>query len=137
MGRKKPMQHWQKENMLELLDKNPKAVMKGLLILYRRQTIEERETRETNVSNSAGFDKVDARRASRLAVRLIDNRGFSEGELEMATAITKKYWRQLANVANIRLAMEVEDDIRKSVLDNGGEAGHSGKVVDSEQYSIL
>ena len=151
-GKRKPKPKWNKEEIWELLDSNPRAVAKAIVMLYRAQTPVERNEMQTSEHNNVGFDKVDARTGSKLAKAIIQQGGIQDwsyhshsNQLELARAIAKKYWRQLAAEANrneakkvvAQMELEVENAIQQSLHDNNGETGYDCQVDYNKQYTLL
>ena len=62
---------WKKEEIKDLLQKNDKAVMRGLVVIYSLQTEDEKKTEETSEHNGVGFSGVDAKFLSSLAKQVI------------------------------------------------------------------
>ncbi len=73
---------WTKEKIHELLDSNPMAVMKALVVIYDRQTETEKEAKSTRQANGIGVPTLSPR------------------QLAIATNKMKRYHRQLCELAN-------------------------------------
>lgn len=152
-GKRKPKPKWGKDEIVELLDSNPRAVAKAMVLLYKAQTPAEKSEMQTSEHNRVGFDKVDARIGSKLAKVIIQQGGiqgwsyhFHSNQLELATSIAKKYWKQLAAEANKNEAnrvmaqmelFEVENAVQQSVYDGHGEAGYDCQVDYNTQHTVL
>lgn len=106
---------WTEAKIKTLLDTNDKAVMRALVAIYRRQTDEEKQSRETRASNGVGFNAFDAKICTELALQVINGRGLSRGQLSLARNKMKRYHRQLIEVAK-------ENEQRREVLEWVNEA---------------
>ena len=93
---------YQKEDILGLLDRNPLAVERALIAIYKRQTHEEQQADRTKAHNKVGFSSVHARYGSYLAKWLMSGRHLSNKHVDRARTLAKHYWRQLAEIANGR-----------------------------------
>ena len=93
-------QKWTKEEIRELLEQNDKAVVRGLVVLYSRQTPEEQSEDRTVEKNNVGFNALDAAFLSSLA-RYAEKRGMlTEKQMPYARKRMLKYAGQLARIAN-------------------------------------
>jgi len=91
---------WTEEQIVDLLNKNVRAVEKAIVALYERQTHDEQVTHGTRHHNRIGFSAADAKRLSFIADFL--NKG---GHLKTETCQkylprVLKYRKQLAAIAN-------------------------------------
>lgn len=91
---------WSVEEIREMLDTNPKAVVRGVVVLFKLQTDEEQAADETRVHNKQGFNAFDAEILSSFAKQLLAGRTLSEKQFSIAKKKIRKYARQLARVAN-------------------------------------
>lgn len=91
---------WNKESMQELIDTNDRAVSRALVVIYHRQTSEERASHTTSVHNKVGFSSFDAGFGSSLAEQVIDGRTLSEKQIAAGRKMIRCYWRQLIEIAN-------------------------------------
>jgi hypothetical protein len=91
-----------KEQIKELLRTNDRAVQRGVLAIYKRQTEAEQDTLSTKENNGVGFNGLDAEIMSSFAQRI--NRGISLTEKQMVYArkIILKYSGQLMAIADAR-----------------------------------
>ena len=62
---------WTKERITELLKANDFAVERAIIVLYRRQTDDERREAETKHHNGVGFSAAHARIGTRWAQWLL------------------------------------------------------------------
>lgn len=75
---------------------NPTHVMKALVFLYNKQTVEEKVSGATIQDNSQGFNAVDAPFCSSIAEQLlIDLKGLSTKQIDSLNTVLFKYMRQL------------------------------------------
>lgn len=99
---------WTKEDIKGLLLRNDKAVWKGLLAIYQRQTADEQLQNETCHNNGIGFNGVDAGILSSFAqqVNTYDplvskyKTPLSKKQIDLARKKMIKYSGQLAEIAN-------------------------------------
>lgn len=92
---------WNKGSIQALLDRSDAAVMRGLVVIYDRQTADEQSSDTTKEANGVGFGAFDAEFCSSLA-RQVQQRGtLSPKQMAMGRNKIKRYWRQLAEVANL------------------------------------
>lgn len=61
---------WTRESVLELLDRNDKAVVQALKTLAARQTSDELESKTTKIRNGRGFNARDAAVLTDIAAKL-------------------------------------------------------------------
>jgi hypothetical protein len=94
---------WKKEEIRELLEKNDKAVMRGLVVIYSLQTDSERRIEETAEHNGVGFSGTDAKFLSSLAKQVLEKGRLSEKQMLYARKKMLKYAGQLTKVSNGQL----------------------------------
>lgn len=91
---------WTKAQILELLDKNDRAVSRAITALFKRQTSDEQAQRTTRKANNVGFNSGDAPLLSYYA-DYIQARGQLTGRhLDQARRRVRKYAGQLVDIAN-------------------------------------
>lgn len=97
---------YSKELIQALLRDNPKALARGVVAIYKRQTASEQESGSTKEDNGMGFTGVDAFILSSFAVQIL--RGWKLSEKQAAIALKKmpKYWKQLIEVAETNDAIK-------------------------------
>ena len=98
---------WTPDAVRTLLDRNPRAVERAVLAIYRRQTLDERETEETRHHNEVGFSAFHAGRGSYYARWILTGRRLTGGHLEKARRMMKHYAGQLAGIAQAGHTKEV------------------------------
>ena len=91
---------WNKQNIQELLESNPKAVLRAVTAIYALQTAEEQASKSTKLNNGVGFGAFDAEFMSDMAKRI--NKGYELSPKQFAVAKNKikHYHRQLSEIAN-------------------------------------
>ncbi|WP_297478317.1 hypothetical protein [Ferrovum sp.] len=100
---------WTKEKIHELLDSNPMAVMKALVVIYDRQSESEKNSQVTTLANGVGFSAFDAKFCSNLAERIKKSVSakrvpvLSPRQLAIAKNKMKRYHRQLCELANSKV----------------------------------
>jgi len=83
----------------KLLDTNDLAVCRALVVIFERQTADEKASDATHDLNSIGFSGVDAEICSSFAKQYISRGSLSEKQMVIARKKMKKYWKQLAEIA--------------------------------------
>ena len=74
---------------------SPKWAITGLLVIYDRQTADEKATDNTSENNSVGFSGVDAEFLSSLAKQVRAGRTLSPKQMSFLFKKMPKYWEQL------------------------------------------
>lgn len=97
---------WDKAAIHKLLDENPRAVERALVVIYRRQTSDEQVSFQTTHANSRGFGAYDAEFCTDVAQKLISGRihTLSPKQLAVVRNKMKRYHRQLCEEANANQA---------------------------------
>lgn len=88
-----------KEYVQHLLSVNDKAVERGLLAIYARQTAHEQVIEQTQEHNDVGFAGNDAEFLSSCAKSVQKYGSLTVNQLPWVRRRMMKYWRQLADVA--------------------------------------
>ena len=96
---------WTKESIKSLIESsNPvtarKAIERGVIAIYERQTADEKSTETTRHHNHVGFQACDARRGSYYAKWVISGKHLTGLHFDKAKAIVTRYAGQLAQIAN-------------------------------------
>lgn len=95
------MKVWTKAEIVELLETNDKAVARGLIQIYRRQTADEQASHTTRVTNGRGFSAFDAEILTDIAKKSLNYGGtLTRGQTEYVRKKIKKYAGQLLEIAN-------------------------------------
>ncbi len=99
------------ESIRQLIATNDKALERGIIVIYERQTADERNVRQTTEHNGRGFTGVDAEFLSSLAEWINSSRRpagqrLSIGQRTHARRKMAKYAKQLATVANEKYRAE-------------------------------
>jgi|GEM_PF-1209872 len=97
---------WNETRIKELLDANPKAVMRAIVTIYERQTEDEKHSHTTKNRNGVGFGAFDAEFMTSLALQIKNGRGLSDRQLVIGRNKIKRYHRQLCEVANAKAAVK-------------------------------
>jgi len=86
-----------KRDIVAQLETDDEFVVEAMGILYRRQTEDERETKETKYKNRRGFMSSHAVNGTKLVEKmLIDGEAWDEADLAKARSIAVRYGKQLA-----------------------------------------
>jgi hypothetical protein len=102
-GLKKPTpapKVWTRPEIDAMLRRNPKAVERGILSLFRRQTADEAAAQTTKYTNGIGFSAWAAKKGTYYANWIRGGRSLSGWHLENARKIALKHSRQLVEEAN-------------------------------------
>lgn len=92
---------WTKDQIVEMLQTNDRAVTRAVVAIYKRQTADEQRSETTRVSNNIGFNHADAPYLSWCAKYAINRRSNLSGKhLEKSRKRMMKYWKQLLEIAN-------------------------------------
>lgn len=94
------MKVWSKESIRDLIETNDKMVVKSVLKLYEYQTASEQSSGVAKESNGKGFNYSDAPFLSGVAQVLLNGKGLSQRQLDLARTSLLKYAGQLAKIAN-------------------------------------
>lgn len=98
---------WTKEEIKEMLQRNDKAVLRALVVIFSLQTDAERSSEETVEHNGVGFNGADAEICSSLAKQIIRRGTLSQKQMEIARKKIMKYARQLTLVSNGEIKVKV------------------------------
>lgn len=88
-----------KEKVKALLQSSDKAVCRGLLRIYERQTASEQRADTTTDANGVGFSAFDAEILSSFAKQLLQGKTLSPRQMELARKKVVRYAGQLAEIA--------------------------------------
>jgi hypothetical protein len=90
---------WTKEKILDLLERNPKAVERAIVRIYERQTEDEKAGQNTKHLNGMGFSGAHAAQGTYYAKWVLSGRRLTGAHLEKARNIAKRYAGQLLEIA--------------------------------------
>jgi len=93
------MDNLSETSIIFLLLNNDRAVERGILALYKKQTSFEKSNNITNHYNEVGFSKSDANLGSYLAKWILDGNNLTDKWLSVARHLTMKYRKQLLQIA--------------------------------------
>lgn len=85
-----------------LLATNDRAVERALVLLYKRQTIDEQSSKETRHKNGRGFNAGDARKGTYMAEYILKGSHLSGKWIFEARAMVFKYINQLVEEALLK-----------------------------------
>lgn len=112
-----------KEQVQDLLQNNDRAVIRGVVAIYERQTADEQSSRTTKHQNGVGFNGRDAGFFSGLAKQILEwqvasperryPRPLSPRQLASARRGIFKYAGQLARIANEKIEAEADAAARR------------------------
>jgi hypothetical protein len=95
-----PPHVWSRDEINDLLDRNPRAVERGIIRLYIRQEATERSQGQTVKQNGIGFNAFWASSGTYYARWLLSGKRLSGGHLEKARKCCKVHSAQLTAYAN-------------------------------------
>lgn len=95
---------WTRRQIVNLIEKDDRAVNNGILQLYSFQTDDEKSENRTKHLNNMGFNCADAKYGTYLARWIKSGRRLSGKHLQEARALCIKYSRQLTEIANNNIA---------------------------------
>ena len=106
------MTDWTQAKIKTLLEKNDRAVERALVVLYDRQTEDEKRADDTKHHNNRGFTQADARFMSSMARQVLRGVHLSARQLAFLRGRRStrfhsrigKYSRQLLEVAEAKAA---------------------------------
>lgn len=84
-----------KEFIQSQLTTNPKWIERGLIVLFNRQTEDEKSSHETKWENGMGFNGSDSGYLTYCAKWVLQGRRLNEKHLEKCGGKLKKYWKQI------------------------------------------
>lgn len=108
---------WTKERIRELIETNDKMLEHSLIVLFRRQTPDERVCERTSNTNKMGFNQYDAEILTSFAKQILnpqtqekypEGRRLSPKQKTIARKKLKKYARQLADYANAQKELKIQ-----------------------------
>ena len=94
------MKVWKKEEIKVLLETRKDAVIRGLLVIYDRQTEDEKNSEITTHANGIGYSGAHAEIMTSFAKFYKQHKFLSPKQTNIARKIIVKYARQLADEAN-------------------------------------
>jgi len=94
------MKTWTTDEIKNLLQTNDKMVMKSVVKIYERQTVDEKITSTTNENNGKGFNGTDAFIMTKFAEFYLNKGYLTEKQMAIARKKIMKYAKQLTIVAN-------------------------------------
>ena len=95
---------WTRESIRHLLRTSDKAVLRAIVVLYDRQTCDEKVTSNTHIDNQRGFSAFHARSGSKLARLILKGYKLYPENMDKALRIALHHAGQLAEVANTKAA---------------------------------
>lgn len=117
-----------KNYLKELIKHNDRAVIRGVIQIYNRQTFDEQVEQESNVVNGIGFNKNDAPFMSTVAIAFISGKEVDKKTFEIARNKLVHYWKQL-----IQISKEGLDDRLREIQERlSKEAKEDGSIDDDE-----
>lgn len=90
------------EKIRALLRENDKAVMRGIVAIYKRQTDEEQSSEITREHNGIGFGAFDAQFMTSLAKQILSKGFLTQTQMAVGRNKIIRYARQLASIAEER-----------------------------------
>lgn len=106
------------KDIVALLRSNPRAVERAMVVIYDRQTTDEKAVSTTRHSNNRGFQACDARRGSYYARWVLSGKHLTGNHLERARTMAIKYRRQLVDAAKAKEAKAPQKTISKEEINH-------------------
>jgi hypothetical protein len=91
---------WTREDIVALLNTNDRAVERGIVAIWQRQTADEQGSDTTRHSNGVGFSGWSARSGSYYAKWVESGRRLTGKHLDKARKIALHHVGQLTRIAN-------------------------------------
>lgn len=91
-----------RDTIAEILRKNDRAVERAMVVLYDRQTHDEKSSSDTRHNNTVGFSGAHASKGSYYARWVLGGKHLTGHHLENARRIALKYTRQLLQEAELK-----------------------------------
>jgi hypothetical protein len=110
-----------KEYLQNLLVKNQNALYKAILVIYDRQTPDEKESYVSVHDNNKGFSKVDCEFLTGIAKKILHGQPLTKDEYYKARNKMKKYWKQLMIVSKQKMARKVDEESPNYIIDYDGQ----------------
>lgn len=105
---------WNKATIAALLKTSDKAVNRAMIVIYDRQTQDEKAVADTRHSNKRGFSAAHAKKGSYYGRWCKSGRALTAHHLVKAREIALHYAQQLADEANAKAAREL--DIERTAI---------------------
>lgn len=92
---------WTRTEIESLIESNDRAVERGILVLWRRQTADEQNTQETRHTNGRGFAAWAARSGTYYANWINSGKRLTGHHLQKARKIAMYHVGQIVEEANL------------------------------------
>jgi hypothetical protein len=99
------------QGIRNLLSTNNRAVERAIVVLYERQTEDEKHESKTRHLNGVGFSGAHSRLGSYYARWILSGKSLGGKHLVRARAIVLRYCGQLCDIANQRLIMRATSNV--------------------------
>ena len=109
-----------KSQVAERLSQDADFRVAALLVLYRRQTEDERDEKDTKYKNKRGFMSSHAVNGSRLAEKVISGEELSGEEQEKVDCIVGRYTKQLTGHYRAEQVAYLDDDAAAQIREKFG-----------------
>lgn len=93
-----------------ILNLNDLVLIRSVVTIYDSQTEEEKRLKESIVNNNVGFNKLDAKDLSRIAIKAKKGQFLSESEIKFLRCKMGKYWRQLMNASKKKMEKTMKEE---------------------------
>jgi hypothetical protein len=102
------MKTWTPATILDLVQSNPRALTRAIIVLHEAQTADEQAEKATKHRNGRGFDAADAAVGTEMALWVKKTGRTIEGNWRItARLLVEKYAGQLAALANAKEAGKI------------------------------
>lgn len=96
-----------KDEIKNKLSTDVKWMERGVIVLYQRQTEDEKQTQETRHQNGVGFNGTDSRYLSWVGKYLMRGGHLSGHHIEKVGKRLPKYWGQIMDIIEEKERMRV------------------------------
>jgi len=94
---------WTEAEIREMLQQSNRAVERGIVAIYKRQTESEQVAEETRVLNKVGFSAFHAKRGTYYAKWIQSGKNLTGNHLEKGRTLILHYAGQLTKISNKEL----------------------------------
>jgi hypothetical protein len=84
------------------LSTDPRWIERGLVVLFNRQTEDEKNTQQTKWDNGMGFNGSDSGYLSYCSKWVLSGKNLNEKHLKKCGSKLPKYWRQILEEIMVR-----------------------------------
>lgn len=94
---------WTCDEIVDLLTNKDVFVINSLIMLYSKQTEQEKEGKSTKEENGVGFNQYDSKALTDIYDKMVKYGKITMGQLELVRKKIIKYRNQLVKIANYEI----------------------------------